>query len=138
MWLSSSSKKVLWSKSQTKKTAVPIPGFIQTECHKKYCKWAKEDNYLSFKEWLREFDKNSNKPKRYKDGSTLVGMQMRSAFTDVYFYQDLIMRKRHRNVQELLHPNHNELPTQIRHFAAAWMYRPELWQNLTKFNTNSL
>jgi len=39
------------------------------------------------------------------------------------------MHKPHRNVQELLHPNHNELPTQIHHFAAAWMYRPELWQN---------
>ena len=54
---------------------------------------------------------------------------MRSAFTDVYFYQDVIMHKPHRNVQELLHPNHNDLPSQIRHFAAAWMYRPELWQN---------
>ena len=40
------------------------------------------------------------------------------------------MHKPHRNVQELLHPNHNDLPSQIRHFAAAWMYRPELWQNL--------
>ena len=54
---------------------------------------------------------------------------MRSAFSDVYFYQDLIMHKPHRSVKELLHPNHKDLPSQIRHFAAAWMYRPELWQN---------
>ena len=86
MWLSLSSKKVSWSKSRTKKIAVPVPGSVQTESHK-YCKCAKEHESLSFKEWLREFDDKPKKPKRYKDNNTLVGMQMRSAFSDVYFYR---------------------------------------------------
>ena len=103
--VSLSSKKVSWSKCRTKKIAVPIPGSVQTESQEKYCKRAKEDEILSFKEWLREFDDKPKKPKRYNNGNTLVGMQMRSTFSDVYFYQDLIMHKPHRSIEELLHPN---------------------------------
>lgn len=52
--------------------------------------------------------------------------------SDVFFYQDLVMNLPHREVTQLLHPDHERLPHAIRHFVAAWCLRPELWQHLDR------
>ena len=75
-------------------------------------------------QWLRLYDQKRN---RYKSGTTLVGVKLRSPFKDDYYYQDLLMNFPHRNIDELKHERHHDLPVTIKHLAAAVSLRPELW-----------
>ena len=86
-----------------------------------------DETGLSFLQWLRLYDP---KGKPYKSGTTLVGVKLRSPFTDDYNYQDILMNVPHRYVDELKHEKH-DLPLAIRHFATAVTLRPELWTNET-------
>ena len=45
-----------------------------------------------------------------------------------FFYQDLVLNYAHQNANELVRPNGQEFPQQIRNFAAAWFLRPEIWR----------
>ena len=71
------------------------------------------------------------KGKLYKSGTTLVGVKLRSPFKDEYYYQGVLMNYAHRSTEELKHEKHDDLPVGIKHFAAAFSLRPELWTNET-------
>ena len=72
----------------------------------------------------------TTKEKRYKEfNNTLVGVKTNSPIKDVYYFQDIVMNYPHRKVEELLHPNNDTIPEQIRHFAVAMDFRSEVWQN---------
>ncbi|KAJ7359022.1 hypothetical protein OS493_019929 [Desmophyllum pertusum] len=93
----------------------------------KYLQREKLHETDSFLDWLREFDEKPAKPKKYKDGSTLVGVKCVPLSATSSFKTLLYVP--HRSVAELLHPDHERLPPAIQHFAAAWLLRPELWRN---------
>ena len=131
MWMSLTSKKISWSQSRTKKLTVPLRDSIQPESHKAYCKRPEIESNLSFLEWLRLYDEKQKPPKKYKGGNTLVGCKLRSAYSDHYYFQQLVINLPHRKVSELLHPNDKELPEQIRNFAACW-YHLDMWKDSKK------
>ena len=128
MWMSLSAKKIAWSQSRTKQFTANIQSQANLKSHEKYCKRSDEETPLSFLQWLRSYDP---KGKRYKSGTTLVGLKLRSPFKDDYYYQDILMNVPHRHVDELRHEKYDDLPLAIRHFAAAVTLRPELWTNET-------
>ena len=128
MWMSLSAKKIAWSQSRTKQFTANIQSQANLKSHEKYCKRSDEETPLSFLQWLRSFDP---KGKRYKSGTTLVGVKLRSPFKDDYYYQDILMNVPHRHIDELRHEKYDDLPLPIRHFAAAVTLRPELWTNET-------
>ena len=71
------------------------------------------------------------KGKAYKSGTTLGGVKLRSPFKDDYYYHDLLINYPHRNLDDLKHEKHDELPVAIKDFAAAVSLRPQLWTNET-------
>lgn len=82
---------------------------------------------------MRLNDHTKTPAKKYKEGTTtLVGTKVRSMFSDHFFFQDLVLHHPHRSLEKLLHPNDDELPPPIRHFAAAWLYRSEMWTDMDK------
>ena len=72
-----------------------------------------------FLDWLQQYDHEKNPPKRYKNGSTLVGVKHFSAFNPVYLYQLLIMNLPHRTLDELHDLREDRLPKPIKHFVPA-------------------
>ena len=80
---------------------------------------SEEDEDLTFLDWLHQYDHDKNPLKRYKDGSTLVGVKHFSIFNPLFFYQLLIMNIPHRTVQELRDPREDRLPEPIKHFVPA-------------------
>ena len=130
MFMALAAKRIAYTCSRTKKVTCPNPESIFTMAvHQKYLSRKPQDERLSFIEWLRQYDDSG---KRYRSGETLVGVKSRSVMSDVFFYQDLVMNLPHREVTQLLHPEHERLPHAIRHFVAAWCLRPELWQHLDR------
>ena len=115
MWLFMSSMKMSWSKSRTKDFVVPTSGNVSTnKTYEKYLKRARELQNLSFLEWLRLVNHTPAIPKVYGKGNTLVGLRMRSPFSDEYFFQELLMNFPHRCHIEILHTKDDDLPARIR------------------------
>lgn len=110
---------------------MPTKEGTNSKSYEKYLKRAPEDEDMSFKLWLRNYNDAKQNPVPYKSGNTLVGAKMRSVFTDEYFYQDLVLNYPHRTSQKLLYPNYSEIPQQIRCFAAPLFFRPEMWRDET-------
>lgn len=131
MLMALTSKRVAYTPSRTKKITCPLPSNIQDmSSHVKYKARKPQDENLSFLEWLRLHDESKPNAPAYTANETLVGIKMRSATTDVFFYQDLVMNHPHRDQSELIHPDHDRLPDAIRYFVSAWCMRPHLWQDL--------
>ena len=127
MWMSLGMKKMAWSQSRTKKVSAPFPGSTFPKTHELYCKRPNTEDHLTYLQWLRLYD---DKGKRYKEfNNTLVGVKTNSPLKDVYYFQDIVMNYPHRKVEELLHPNNDTIPEQIRHFAVAMDFRSEVWQD---------
>ena len=126
MWMSLSAKRLAWSQSRTKQFTANVQSQANLKSHEKYCKRPNEESELSFLQWLRLYDQ---KGKPYKSGTTLVGVKLRSPFKDDYYYQDLLMNFPHRDIENLKHERHDDLPVAIKHFAAAVSLRPEVWTN---------
>ena len=124
MWMSLSAKKLAWSQSRTKQFTANKQSQANLKSYERYCKRPNEENELRFLQWLRLYDQ---KGKAYKSGTTLVSAKLRSPFKDDCYYQDLLMNFPHRNVDQLKHERHDDLPLAIKHFAAAVSLRPELW-----------
>ena len=87
---------------------------------------SEEDEDLTFLDWLRQYDHDKNPLKRYKDGSTLVGVKHFSIFNPLFFYQLLIMNIPHRTVQELRNLREDRLPEPIKHFVPAREKLPDI------------
>ena len=119
MVLQLTSIKIAWSNSRTKPFTAPTPSQTQHKVHVKYLGWPEDDEDLTFLQWLREYDHEKNPPKRYKDGSTLVGVKHFSVFNPIFFYQLLIMNLPHRSLDELHDPREERLPEPIKHFVPA-------------------
>ena len=119
MVLQLTSMKIAWSNSRTKPFTAPTPAQTQHKVHQKYLARSKDDEDLTFLDWLRQYDHEKNPPKRYKDGSTLVGVKHFSMFNLVYFYQLLIMNLPHRTLDELHDLREDRLPDPIKHFVPA-------------------
>lgn len=131
MLMALTAKRVAYTCSRTKKITCPDPQGVATmSSHQKYKQRKPDIEHLSFLEWLRLFDDSARSTKPYKSGETLVGIKMKSPTNGIYFFQDLLLHYPHRSESQLYHPDHERMPQQIRHFAAAWLLRPEVWQNL--------
>lgn len=119
MVLQLTSIKIAWSNSRTKPFTAPTPSQTQHKVHLKYLGRPEDDEDLTFLQWLREYDHEKNSPKRYKHGSTLVGVKHFSVFNPIFFYQLLIMNLPHRSLDELHDPREERLPEPIKHFVPA-------------------
>ena len=119
MVLQLTSMKIAWSNSQTKPFTAPTPSQTQHKVHLKYLARSEDDEDLTFLEWLRQYDHEKNPAKRYKDGSTLVGIKHFSVFNPVFFYQLLIMNLPHQALDELHDLREDRLPELIKHFVPA-------------------
>ena len=130
MWLYMSAIKFSWSKSRTKHYIVPTSEFVTNDkTHHKYCVRPNQMEHLSFLQWLRAFNHQSATPKPYKSGNTLLSLNMFSPFNPEYFFQEVLMNKPHRSVNELKHPKFDDLPCNLQHFASAVHVMPDIWQN---------
>ena len=119
MVLQLTSMKIAWSNSRTKPFTAPKPSQTQHKVHLKYLAQSEDHEDLTFLEWLRQYDHEKNPAKRYKDGSTLVGVKHFSVFNPVFFYQLLIMNLPHRTLDELHDLHEDRLPEPIKHFVPA-------------------
>lgn len=119
MVLQLTSMKIAWSNSHTKLFTAPTPNQTQHKVHQKYLARPDDDEELTFLEWLRYYDHEKNPAKRYKDGTTLVGVKHFSVFNPVFFYQLLFMNMPHRTLDELRDPREDHLPEPIKHFVPA-------------------
>ena len=130
MWSFLFSKKVAWSASRTKPFTVPTSQNVSE--NKTVLKYWKRDNKfdsLSMLQWLRLLDTNKAEPKPYKHGSTLVGTKTVSVFNPEFFFQYVLLQHPHRHFKDLYHPEHENLPYQIRWYATAVSYFPHFWQD---------
>lgn len=100
--------------------------------HQKYKQRKPDIEHLSFLEWLCLFDDSARSTKPYKSGKTLVGIKMKSPTNGIYFFQDLLLHYPHRSESQLYHPEHERMPQQIRHFAAAWLLNLDAVEGLFK------
>ena len=119
MMLQLTSMKIAWSNSRTKPFTAPTPSQTQHKVHQKYLARSEDDENLTFLDWLRHYDHEKNPPKRYKDGSTLVGVKHFLMFNPVFFCQLLIMNLPHRTLDELHDFREDRLPEPIKHFVPA-------------------
>ena len=119
MVLKLTSMKITWSNSRTKPFTAPTPSQTQHKVHLKYLARSEDDEDLTFLEWLRQYDHEKNPAKRYKDGSTLVGVKHFSVFNPVFFYQLLIMNLPRRTLDELHDLREDRLPEPFKHFVPA-------------------
>ena len=119
MVLQLTSMKIAWSNSHTKPFTAPTPNQTQHKVHQKYLARPDDDEELTFLEWLRYYDHEKNPAKRYKDGTTLVGVKHFPVFNPVFFYQLLFMNMPHRTLDELRDRRENHLPKPIKHFVPA-------------------
>ena len=126
MVLQLTSMKIAWTNSRTKPFTAPTPGQTQHKVHLKCLGRPAEDEHLTFLQWLREYDHDKNPPKRYKDGSTLVGVKHLSPFNPIFFYQLLIMNVGHRTLDELHDVREDRLPEPIKHFVPATEKLPHI------------
>ena len=97
MSMSLAQKKISGSKSTTKKITVPIADGIHGRSHEKYCARTREDENLSYLQWLRLYNDTPATPKLYSSGNTL-GCKTRNPYGDDFYYQYLLMNKNHRNI----------------------------------------
>ena len=119
MVLKLTSMKIAWSNSRTKPFTAPTPSQTQHKVHLKYFARSEDDEDLTFLEWLRQYDHEKNPAKRYKDGSTLMGVKHFSVFNPVFFYQLLIMNLPRRTLDELHDLREDRLPEPFKHFVPA-------------------
>ena len=68
----------------------------------------------------------------HKSGSTLVGVKSVSMFKD--FFQHLVLNHPHLAMEELYHRQHNDLPSTIEFFAAAYTFMNDFWSNEQNIN----
>lgn len=64
-------------------------------------------------EWLRSVDHTKKNPKAYATASTLVGTKLLSIFNQEHFFQYTFLNRPHRNLAELQHPQHHEIPDDL-------------------------
>ena len=130
MWLSLSSTKISWSSSRTKRYVVPSSDTaVNDKTAEKYRNRPSHLTLMPFLTWLRNFDYSKPNPKEYSNGNTLVGLKMLSYFNSQYFFQYIFLHKPHRNISDLQHPNHDNLPANLQWYAAAVLYFGEFWKN---------
>ena len=130
MWLALSSTKMSWSSSRTKRYNVPsCDKAVDDKAVEKYRNRPTRLNATSLLTWLRNYDHSKVNPKQYSNGNTLVGLKMVSYFNTEYFFQYVFLHKPHRNISDLQHPNHDNIPANLQWYAAAVYHFPELWKN---------
>ena len=131
MVLQLSSIKMAWSFSRTKRFRAPTSEYARNNTmYQKYLARPDDLSALSLLEWLRCMNKSSKTPKPYKNGSTLVGVQTVSLYSDEYFFQHLLLNHLHRHLSDLRHRDHEILPHVIKFFSSAVSLQPSLWTNI--------
>lgn len=129
MVLQLSSIKMAWSFSRTKRFRAPTSEYARNNTmYQKYLARPDDLSALSLLEWLRCMNESSKTPKAYKNGSTLVGVQTVSIYSDEYFFQHLLLNHPHRRLSDL---RQEILPRVIKFFASAVSLQPSLWTNIT-------
>ena len=118
MWLVHSSKKIAWSPHRLKKFTVPMP--TTTSNNKLLQKYWSRPRRFSLLQWLREFDTSKGHPAQSKAGHTLVGTKLVSVFSDIYFFQDMLLNVPHTNTDMILIPGSETFPPAIRYFVCAF------------------
>ena len=124
------SKKTAWTNNRTKRFYLPNTSTVyENKVVLKYWKRPQELNAMSLIDWLRNFNTNCNTPKWYKDGATLVGLNMLSVFNKEFFFQYILLHLPHRNVLQLVGPDNDNLPEHLKWFHAACFHFPLLWKS---------
>ena len=137
MWLSLSSKKIAWTPHRQKKFTVPIPATASNnKILQAYWSRPRRLGNVSLLDWLRQFDTSKEQPIRYKKGETLVAVKLLSVFSDLYFFQDMLLNIPHRNTDVFLTSDHENIPAVIRYFVCALHSRSILWNDETAIKSH--
>jgi hypothetical protein len=133
MWLHLSSLKMSWSSSRTKEYCVPLPSTIADNViHAKYLNRPDSMADMTLLQWLRSVNYKKPNCPPYKSGNTLVSSRMLSPFSQDYFFQFLLLNHPHRDLKELYHPQHDQLPIMLQFFASNVYLNPHFWENSNK------
>ena len=68
-------------------------------------------------------------PAQYKAGHIPVGTKLVSVFSDIYFFQDVLLNVPHTNTDMILIPGSDTFPPAIRYFVCALHHWSELWDD---------
>ena len=132
--LSLSNTSMSYTNSRCKTIYMPLERNIDD--HKMLDKYRERPELIadmSFLCWLRKYDGNKAFPTPYKQGQTLVAVKYCSHFNNQYFLQLLLTYKAHRKTEDILSSVDNELPLQLRYFAAALCHLPHFFHNDFEF-----
>lgn len=129
MWLSLSSVKPAWTSSNQKTFTAPTSQTVEKSVVvSKYMRRPSSMESMSLLQWLRAVDHKPSVPKRYRVGSTtLVGVKYLSLFNDEFFFQQMLMNVPHREVKELFHAQHDDLPDCMRFFVSCQCVMHAVW-----------
>lgn len=134
MWLAMSSKKTAWTPHRVKHFTAPYPNMADScKLLQSYCKRSNVFENNTLLQWLRKVDTSKPSTPPYKEGTTtLVATKLTSVFSDVFYFQDMLLNVPYRQISELLLPNFETLPEPIRYFVCALEFRASLWLDENK------
>lgn len=133
MWCFLQSKKIAWSSSKTKRFTAPVSTNVtEHKTVQKYWQRPAHLNHLSLIVWLRQFNTNASDPKPYKQGTTLVGVKTLSILNQEFFFQFILLNLPHRKFSQMVSPEHEYLPDNLKWHVAAKLHFPDFWNNPEK------
>ena len=128
MWVHLTARKIAWSNLSRKKFVPPKYAKVHENaiCSKYWQRPTSQDD-LSMREWLRTMNTGKTPPVPYKNTKALVGVKYLSVFNSDYFFQYILLNHPHRSLDDLTYPTSQQLPDQLKFFAAAVHLEPETW-----------
>ena len=124
------SAKLAWSNNSTKRYIPPRPiNAAESAMVTKYLARPVDAHSLTLLEFLRQYDTAKSTPKPYKRGVALVGVKYVSVFNPVFFFQHLLLNVTFTSLEDIVHPDHERLPEDLKHFAAALAHQRGVWDD---------
>ena len=125
-----SASKPGWTNNSTKRYVPPRPNNAQdSTLIQKYLDRAPNVQDHSLLQYLRTHDTNKANPTPYKRQVALVGVKYVSIYNNHFFFQHTLMNVAFSSLDQIRHPNHDDLLEDLRYFAAALIKLPDLWTN---------
>lgn len=125
MVMTLSSVKMAWTNNSIKRYIPPRPSSAQSDAIllKYHNRVGQSD--VPFLHFLRTHDTSKANPTLYKRQTCLVGVKYVSYFNYDFFFQFLIMNKPHTNLEQLKHPDHDNLPDDLKYVASCFVNMPQ-------------
>ena len=101
--------------------------------------WARsqEHQYQNLIKWLRLVNANNKNHAMYRHATTPLGTKIQSIFNQQYFFQYIFLHVPRRELTQLKHGKHENLPENLQQFASAKMHFAELFLHNENFKQHS-